>query len=194
MAGKFILVTGGARSGKSLFAEKLAERIGDGRVAYIATAQIYDDEMKDRVALHRSRRPQNWRTYEAPYNAEQAMTVAVEEAGAVLFDCLTLYTSNLLLAPDAPQDKELRFHYIMDAMNKLFARAKSGPASVIFVTNEVGMGIVPENALAREYRDAAGSVNQMATQYADQVYLVVSGLAVDIKKLAANWGKEDANG
>lgn len=193
MAGKIILVTGGARSGKSEFAERYAAR-GGRQVAYIATAQIYDAEMQERVNLHQSRRPASWPTFEAPYNAEEAMAKAVRSAAAVLFDCLTLYTSNLLLAPDAPTDREKRRQVVLDNIQKLLASAKQGNCEVIFVTNEVGLGIVPDNALAREYRDVAGLVNQQVAAQADEVYLVVSGLAVELKKIAVSLEEDERNG
>lgn len=190
MAGKIVLVTGGARSGKSTFAERYAAQ-GKRTVAYIATAQIYDDEMKERVNIHQSRRPANWSTFEAPYKAEQAMAQAVQEADAVLFDCLTLYTSNLLLAPDAPVNREERRQAVLSAIDTLLSSAKQDRADVIFVTNEVGSGIVPDNALAREYRDIAGLVNQKVAGAADEVYLVVSGLAVELKKIAVSLEEGD---
>ena len=193
MAGKIVLVTGGARSGKSTFAERYAAR-GGRPVAYIATAQIYDDEMKERVSIHQSRRPANWPTFEAPYNADEVMAKAVQSAETVLFDCLTLYTSNLLLAPDAPTDREERRQAVLDGIEKLLASAKQGNCDVIFVTNEVGLGIVPDNALAREYRDVAGLVNQKVAANADEVYLVVSGLAVELKKIAVNLEEGELNG
>ena len=189
MIGKIVLVTGGARSGKSVFAEKYAASVG-GRVAYIATAQIYDEEMRLRIELHRKRRPDTWETFEAPYRAEQAMAEAVTTANVVLFDCLTVYTSNLLLAAENYKTAEERCCLIMAQIDALLTSASADTGVVIFVTNEVGMGIVPENALAREYRDLAGSVNQKVAEAADEVYLVVCGLAVEIKKLAANLGKE----
>jgi len=193
MAGKIVLVTGGARSGKSTFAERYAAR-GGRPVAYIATAQIYDDEMKERVSIHQSRRPANWPTFEAPYNADEAMAKAVQSAKTVLFDCLTLYTSNLLLAPDAPTDREERRQSVLNGIEKLLARAKQGNCDVIFVTNEVGLGIVPDNALAREYRDVAGLVNQKVAANADEVYLVVSGLVVELKKIAVSLEEGELNG
>jgi adenosylcobinamide kinase / adenosylcobinamide-phosphate guanylyltransferase len=193
MAGKIVLVTGGARSGKSTFAERYAAR-GGRPVAYIATAQIYDDEMKERVSIHQNRRPANWPTFEAPYNADEAMAKAVQSAKTVLFDCLTLYTSNLLLAPDAPTDREERRQAVLDGIEKLLASAKQGTCDVIFVTNEVGLGIVPDNALAREYRDVAGLVNQKVAANADEVYLVVSGLAVELKKIAVSLEEGELNG
>jgi len=193
MDGKIILVTGGARSGKSLFAEQyaMAQR---GPMAYIATAQIYDQEMESRVALHRQRRADQWQTFEAPYDAHNILELATQEANVILFDCLTLYTSNLLLAPhraDQPTDKS---HYIMEQIDKLLVSARVSQSIVLFVTNEVGMGIVPDNALARQYRDIAGLVNQKVAACADEVYLVVSGLAVEIKKMAVHVNKEATHG
>lgn len=193
MASKLILVTGGARSGKSTFAERYAAK-GGRKVAYIATAQVYDDEMKERVHIHQSRRPADWPTFEAPYKAAEAMAQAVQAADAVLFDCLTLYTSNLLLAPDAPENREERRLAVLGEMDKLLLTARQGNCDVIFVTNEVGLGIVPDNALAREYRDIAGLVNQKVAAAADEVYLVVCGLAVELKKIAVSLGEDELNG
>jgi len=183
MPGKMILVTGGARSGKSVFAEQYAMAEQE-KMAYIATAQIYDQEMKARVALHRERRANDWQTFEAPYNADQAIDAAAKLAKVILFDCLTLYTSNLLLKTDTPNEPEAKYQYIMQEIDKLLASARNSKAVILFVTNEVGMGIVPDNALARQYRDIAGMVNQKVAACADEVYLVVSGLAVEIKKMA----------
>lgn len=183
MGGKIVLVTGGARSGKSTFAEDYASATRK-KVAYIATAQIYDEEMQYRVKLHRTRRPLDWITYEAPYDAHVAMGEAIVRADVVLFDCLTLYTSNLLLAETTPRDPGLRYKYVSEQIDKLLCSASKINSVVIFVTNEVGMGIVPDNALAREYRDLAGLVNQKVAARADEVYLVVSGLPVELKRLA----------
>ena len=193
MNGKIILVTGGARSGKSLFAEQyaIAQR---GNMAYIATAQIYDKEMESRVELHRTRRADQWQTFEAPYDAHQTIKLAAKEANIILFDCITLYTSNLLLAPSSADEREEKFQYIMGQIDKLLNSARESQATVLFVTNEVGMGIVPDNALARQYRDIAGSVNQKVAACADEVYLVISGLAVEIKKIAVNVNKEATHG
>lgn len=183
MSAKIILVTGGARSGKSTYAERYVASVGD-KVAYIATAQVLDGEMESRVALHRHRRPARWQTYEAPYNAEKVLAEVATAVDAVLFDCMTLYVSNLLLSPDAPPTPEERFRQVREKINKLLASAKAGSATVVFVTNEVGLGIVPDNALAREYRDLSGAANQQVAAAADEVYLVVSGLAVELKKIA----------
>lgn len=189
MKGKIILFTGGARSGKSLAAEQYAIAQGES-LAYIATAQIYDQEMESRVALHRQRRANLWTTFEAPYDADQTIKLAGQEAKVILFDCLTLYTSNLLLDPKGPQDPEEKFEYMTKQIDKLLISARESQRTVIFVTNEVGMGVVPDNALARQYRDLSGSANQKVAAAADEVYLVVSGLAVDIKKLAVNFNRE----
>lgn len=183
MKGKIVLVTGGARSGKSVFAERYVASLAK-QVAYIATAQVFDHEMAVRVAQHRQRRPDNWLTYEAPFNAEEIILDLPGSVGAVLFDCLTIYTSNLLLAPYAPETPQDRFLFVQAKIAQLIESARMIAATTVFVTNEVGMGIVPDNAMAREYRDLAGMVNQEAAAAADEAYLVVSGLAVEIKKLA----------
>lgn len=183
MSAKIILVTGGARSGKSTYAERYVASIGSS-VAYIATAQVLDGEMESRVALHRHRRPAEWQIFEAPYDAEKTLAEAVATADAVLFDCMTLYVSNLLLSPDAPPTPEERFALVQRKIALLLESARAGSATVVFVTNEVGLGIVPDNALAREYRDLSGAANQQAAAAADEVYLVVSGLAVELKKIA----------
>lgn len=189
MKGKIILFTGGARSGKSLAAEQYAIAQGQS-LAYIATAQIYDQEMQSRVDLHRQRRADQWQTFEAPYHADQAIEEAAQHGKVILFDCLTLYTSNLLLDPNGPQEPEAKYQYTMEQIDKLISSARKSQSTVIFVTNEVGMGIVPTNALARQYRDLSGSANQKVAAAADEVYLVVSGLAVELKKIAVNFNKE----
>lgn len=184
MTAEVILVTGGARSGKSAFAERYAARYGK-KIAYIATAQIYDHEMRRRVDLHQARRPRDWTTYEAPCEAEKAIAEAAKAHDTILFDCLTLYISNMLCAASAPNDADQRHAEMERHVEALIAHAKKSGRRVIFVTNEVGMGIVPENALAREYRDLAGLANQRVARCADAVYLVASGIPVDIKKLSA---------
>ena len=182
---KIILITGGARSGKSALAEKLARQAGP-QVAYIATAEVGDGEMAERVALHRRRRPAEWQTYEAPMQAENAIDaiVAAKQAELILFDCLTVYTSNALLAQPEDAPVPLRRDSVLAAVDRLLEAAGRFPGVVLFVTNEVGDGIVPDNALAREYRDLAGLVNQKAAQAATEVYWVVCGLPVEIKRQA----------
>ena len=180
--GKIILVTGGARSGKSSFAERLAEKIGNGRAAYIATAQIFDDEMNFRVRLHQARRGENWKTFEAPFAAEEKIFAAGKIFGAILFDCVTIYVSNFLCAANLDDEKFL-YDELRALIQKLIDAAKNSDAVTIFVSNEVGGGIVPENKLARRFRDLAGLANQMLAAQSEKVFLTVAGLAVDLKKL-----------
>jgi len=188
MAGKIILVTGGARSGKSAFAEKLAAQGGQS-VGYIATAQVLDQEMGYRVKLHQQRRPDNWQTYEAPYWADKAITEASASHKVVLFDCITLYLSNLLcLIPEAELTEEKAYAMLVEQVGKLLTAANQAAlqgTTTIFVTNEVGAGIVPENKLARLYRDLSGLANQKLAAAADEVYAVMAGIPVDLKKMNA---------
>ncbi len=184
--GKIILITGGARSGKSTFAEKYAARYGKN-IAYIATAQIYDTEMAYRVSLHKKRRPASWHTYEAPYDAHEALAAAGKDHDLVLFDCLTLYISNLLCRQEDSSDEAGNYELLKEKMNLLLLQARQNRGTTVFVTNEVGAGIVPENQLARAYRDLSGLANQMVGAAADEVYLVVCGLPLNIKRLAESW-------
>lgn len=181
--GKIILITGGARSGKSSFAEDYVTKNGT-KIAYIATSQIYDDEMAYRVKLHQKRRPESWRTYEAPFAAHDAINKAFSEHDTILFDCLTLYLSNYL-CQDTVQSftMEQLNAEVKSMMNSLIKAVTSASAekTCVFVTNEVGAGIVPENALARKYRDLAGLSNQQFANVANEVYFVVSGIPLKIK-------------
>lgn len=178
---KIILVTGGARSGKSRFAEDYVQKSGS-TLAYIATAQIFDTEMARRVALHKKRRESHsWYTIEAPFAAEKAF-LKLKTYDAVLFDCLTIYMSNIICLPEmADMTEQDRQAKIVEAIHKLMAAARKHDGLVVFVTNEVGAGIVPENQLARQYRDIAGICNQYMAQNANEVYLVVSGIPIQLK-------------
>ena len=175
-------MTGGARSGKSSFAEKLALKIGNGRAAYIATAQIFDDEMNFRVKLHRARRGDNWKTFEAPFAAEEKILEAGKTFNTILFDCVTIYVSNFLCEVNL-DDEKILYDNLRELIQKIIDAALSSDATTIFVSNEVGDGIVPENKLARRFRDLAGLANQMIAAHSDKVFLTVAGIAVDIKKL-----------
>lgn len=177
---EIILVTGGARSGKSSFAENLALKLGNGRAAYIATAQIFDDEMAYRVKLHKARRKINWANYEAPFDADKILPNINKKV--ILFDSLTMYLTNWLLTKNL--DDENIFSDFENFMEKLLAAAEKSCATVIFVSDEVGAGIVPENKLARIFRDMLGLANQKIAAQAVKVFLSVAGLAVDIKNLA----------
>lgn len=167
--GKSILITGGARSGKSVFAEDLVLSQGNTPI-YIATAQAFDAEMEARIAAHRRRRDARWSTLDAPLDLACALSES-DNKGPRLVDCLTLWLSNLMHAERDIADET-------DALIDAIARQNM---PVTLVTNEVGGGIVPENALARRFRDAAGEMNQKLAAAVDEVTLVVSGCPLRIK-------------
>ncbi|WP_441235069.1 bifunctional adenosylcobinamide kinase/adenosylcobinamide-phosphate guanylyltransferase [Bradyrhizobium sp. 930_D9_N1_4] len=165
-----ILITGGARSGKSARAEALARSFPDQPPIYIATAEALDAEMEARIARHRARRGTGWVEHEVPLDLVSVLA-ASDGGGARLVDCLTLWLSNLL---HAERDWEREVSELAAALPRL-------RSSVILVTNEVGLGIVPDNALARLYRDAAGIMNQVIADVADEVEFVVAGLPMKLK-------------
>ncbi|MBP8743014.1 MAG: bifunctional adenosylcobinamide kinase/adenosylcobinamide-phosphate guanylyltransferase [Acidaminococcaceae bacterium] len=194
MAGKLVLVIGGARSGKSSFAEKYVLNYGS-KCAYIATAEILDEEMAERVKQHQLRRNgKRWVNFEAPYNADNTVAQAGEAADCILFDCLTLYLSNLMYGKNAPDTFEEKCLYVRNEVDKLLQAAKKTNKTVVFVSNDVGCGIVPDNQMAREYRDVAGWLNQQVGFEADFVFYVMAGQAVDIKKLAFKFEDNPALG
>jgi adenosylcobinamide kinase / adenosylcobinamide-phosphate guanylyltransferase len=184
MSSELIVVLGGARSGKSSYAERLARELGGEDVLYVATAEARDEEMRARIAKHRAARPAGWRTLEAPLKAaERIEEVEREAAGSrvVLLDCLTLLASNALLAAgdDAPPDRaEAAVRAEVDA---LLAAARRSAAAWILVSNEVGLGIVPAYPLGRVYRDALGRANQRCAAEASRVYFMVAGLPMPLK-------------
>lgn len=166
---KTILVTGGARSGKSGIAETKTLQLGRPAI-YIATAQAHDAEMAQRIARHQARRGDDWSTMAEPIEIVEALA-QTDGRGPRLLDCLTLWLSNLMLA-----DRDWQ------SAGDSLARALSVQRSpVVIVTNEVGSGIVPENALARAFRDAAGELNQKIAAVADEVWLAVAGLPLKVK-------------
>ncbi len=194
---QFTLITGGARSGKSRFAELMAAHT-KRPVIYIATAQILDKEMALRVKKHQLQRPSTWRLIEEPLNIRDTLLKLYDEDGIILLDCVTLWLTNLLLSGYVPDDhncfnKTLE-PQILERVQNVAQLARDIKPQVIFVTNEVGQGIVPENPLARAYRDLAGRGNQILAQSADQVYMVVAGIPMEIKhsgeKLLASLLKE----
>ncbi|MDP7151084.1 MAG: bifunctional adenosylcobinamide kinase/adenosylcobinamide-phosphate guanylyltransferase [Paracoccaceae bacterium] len=166
---KSILITGGARSGKSALAERLVKQLGD-RPVYIATAQAFDDEMTQRIAAHQARRGEEWHTISAPLDLVGALNES-DGSQPRLVDCLTLWLTNLMLAE----------RDVSGETADLLATLSKQLAPVVFVTNEVGSGIVPENRLAREFRDAAGALNQRVADACAEVYLAVSGQALKVK-------------
>ena len=252
---KMTFVLGGARSGKSAFAEGLARKYND--VVYIATAEVKDEEMRERIQTHRARRPFNWKTIEAPFRVDRVISNLNEKVGLIYIDCITLYITNMLLSDDADASRgELPFalakddknpppltpparggetkgvttpgewktkgdttlpsldgggkgegekafpdkmansagstdrqreilkqeqSQILGEINKLCKVCRESKSDVIIVSNEVGLGIVPDDALSRVFRDIAGSANQMIADEADEVYFVVAGIAQRIK-------------
>jgi adenosylcobinamide kinase/adenosylcobinamide-phosphate guanylyltransferase len=182
-----ILLTGGARSGKSAFAERLARTLGGDDVVYLATAEPLDEEMAVRIARHRADRPVSWRTLESP-RTPAATLRAQPTARTVILDCLTLLVSNLLLA-SGPEPDEDAVRPVVEAELHALADWASGPSrTLIIVTNEVGLGIVPEMKLARIYRDLLGRANQLLAARAAEVYLLFSGIPVELKRLASGPG------
>lgn len=244
---KITFVLGGARSGKSTFAEELAKKYND--VVYIATAEVKDDEMRERIRAHRARRPFNWKTIESPYHVDRVVADLNGRAGLVFIDCITLYITNLLLRGEIGVSKGERpfaptshtkghessppltpparggetgegaiYHSLdgrgagegekafsdemanptgcsdMQAVNpkqkqeqilaeisKLSRVCRESRSDVIIISNEVGLGIVPDNALSRVFRDIAGFANQTLAEDADEVYFMVAGIAQRIK-------------
>lgn len=195
----FILITGGSRSGKSSFAELLAAHLAlpNRPVTYIATAQIWDEEMAIRVKKHQEQRPASWRLIEEPTNIYDTLLQMKDDDGVILLDCVTLWLTNLLLAKEAvsttlaDSKKTPNNHHpiyekiepkILTIVHEVAQIAKEIKPEVIFVTNEVGQGIVPENPLSRAYRDLAGRSNQILSQSADKVFWVLAGLPMEIKR------------
>lgn len=164
-----VLVLGGARSGKSRHAQRLAESFSQDRL-FVATAQAYDDEMKDRIARHQADRDASWRTIEAPLDLPAAIRGHGIAGRVLLVDCLTLWLSNLLLG-DAD---------VAAASDALLASMRETAADLVLVSNEVGYGIVPENALARRFRDSAGRLNQHVAAACNATDLVVAGIPLRI--------------
>lgn len=181
--GKLILVTGGARSGKSSFAEKLAKEANKD-VTYLATCQALDEEMALRIEEHKKRRPKNWKTIEEPLNASSVIEKEGKSDRVILLDCLALLVANLIFSK-GDSTSELIDQAVLNEIKTLAKVSKDVPASVIIVTNEVGMGIVPEYPLGRAYRDTLGKANQILASEADEVYLLVCGIPVNVKQLQA---------
>ena len=168
-----ILVGGGSRSGKSTYALTLAHQRGEPR-AFVATAQAYDDEMRDRIARHQAERAGEFATCEEPFNLAGAIARLELAHPVIIVDCLTLWLTNLLLQEESAMPVRIA---------AFPAAATASPATVIAVTNEVGCGIVPENALARQFRDLQGRLNQDAAQVSREVYWMVFGCPMKVKQL-----------
>lgn len=191
MPGKLIFITGGIRSGKSTFAEQVTSRLGSD-ITYLATARAFDEETRHRIDLHRQRRPENWTTVEEPLNVTSVINEVGSTTDAILLDCLTMLITNQIFAraesddpanscqePDLSRERQSE---IIEEIKRLAETAKNVPANVIIVSNEVGMTLVSDNFLGRQYQELVGRANQVVAALADEAYLVVAGCPIDLKK------------
>ncbi len=171
---KITFIIGGSRSGKSSFALKEASRIS-GPKAYIATAEALDEEMKERIDKHKIERSKEWDTFEEPVKIAEVIIDLKDKYQTVILDCLTIWLANVL---QIRMDIEIEINKFV---NKLADIKPDSPCHFFIVSNEVGMGIVPENKLGRQFRDLAGMLNQKVAEIADEVYLVTAGIPMKIK-------------
>ncbi len=167
-------IVGGARSGKSWLSQKLGESV-PGKRLFIATAQPLDDEMEKRIESHKVSRGKNWKTAEEPVAISKVVSENEKEYGLILIDCLTVWVSNLLERFDQDEKK------ILEEVKRLAEAIKESGGRFIIVSNEVGMGIVPENKMARQFRELLGIVNQRMAELSDRVILMVSGVSMVLK-------------
>lgn len=184
MAGELILLLGGARSGKSSYALDWATQHA-GRVLFVATAQAFDDEMRERIDRHRAERPEVWATLEAPLNAAAQIAAQLQHIQGsydlVILDCITLLASNILLSLDETASQTEIDQAILQETDALLTAHAESHTTWLVVSNEVGMGVVPPSRLGRTYRDALGRANQRLASAADQVFLLVAGLPWQLK-------------
>jgi adenosylcobinamide kinase/adenosylcobinamide-phosphate guanylyltransferase len=181
--GRLILLLGGARAGKSACAMRLAqdaERASGDEVCFIATAQGLDEDMTKRIARHRTERPTHWRTIEEPCQIDEALR-QVSGAGVVVVDCLTLFVSNWLMRHEDEHECE---QFVRRITRNFLVLARTRQQTIICVSNEVGLGVVPDTSLGRVFRDLLGRVNQEFAAAADEVYLLIAGLPMKLKPIA----------
>jgi len=181
LGAKLILVLGGARGGKSSYAEGLAQELGASDVLYVATAEARDEEMDARITAHQAGRPQGWRTLEAPSLVRIPLADTARGARVVLIDCLTLLTSNAMLSGEAEPNSEEAEASVEAEVDALLGAVADSEGTWIVVTNEVGLGLVPATPLGRAYRDALGRANQRLAARADEVVLMIAGLPLRLK-------------
>ncbi|MFH0942078.1 MAG: bifunctional adenosylcobinamide kinase/adenosylcobinamide-phosphate guanylyltransferase [Chloroflexota bacterium] len=175
MAKKVVLVLGGARSGKSRFAQHLASASGE-KVLFVATAEALDEEMRARITQHRKNRPAHWHTLEITSGLGPRLKAGIGDARTVIIDCLTLLIANLMGNGDTTSEKR-----VIKEIEELIAAVSQLEANFIIVSNEVGLGLVPDNRLGRDFRDLAGKANQLIAKAASDVYFMVAGLPLKVK-------------
>jgi adenosylcobinamide kinase/adenosylcobinamide-phosphate guanylyltransferase len=173
MKKRFILITGGVRSGKSSFGERLSKKLGKEFV-YVATSIPFDKEMKQRVKKHKENRSKIWKVIEEPINVIKVLKKEDKKGKVILLDCLTLLITNWLM-------KKYKENSIEKKIKEIAEFCKNCSSSVVIISNEVGMGIVPKNKLSRLFRDIQGKSNQILAKYADNVYFMVAGLPMRLK-------------
>lgn len=182
--GELILVLGGARSGKTTFAQQLGRELGGENVLFVATAEARDDEMAARIASHRQSRPASWCTLEAPLDVAAVLAQQADAARVVLIDCLSLLVSNVILALGEEPDAAAAQAAVMSEVEGILRVQRAATAAFIIVSNEVGLGLVPPYPLGRLYRDLLGLANQAVAAQASRVYLMVAGIPLDLRALA----------
>jgi adenosylcobinamide kinase/adenosylcobinamide-phosphate guanylyltransferase len=190
--GSLILILGGARSGKSTFAEQRAKELGGDHVLYVATSESKDEEMQERVTKHRAERPPGWGTLEAPRNVAHALRQASPDARVVLLDCMTFLVANHLMDAAAPKenpfdepsanpfDPQIEAEVVTE-VEALVAYVRETDVHLLVVSNEVGLGVVPPYELGRAYRDILGRANQILARHADEVQLLVASIPMKVK-------------
>ena len=177
---ELILILGGARSGKSSFAQQLAAK-ANGNVIFLATSQAGDDEMAERISRHKASRPASWRTIEEPLDLVGLLQIEATSADVVLIDCLTLWVSNILIRDGDSAEEE-----VLKQIGGILDNYRQGNTSYIMVSGEVGMGLVPANPMGRAFRDILGRLNQELARKADKVFMLIAGIPVDIKSLGTS--------
>jgi len=180
---KTTLIIGGARSGKSTLAQEMALKAG-GNVLFVATAEAGDEDMKKRIEMHRKSRPSNWSTLEATTHIGSQITRNKVKARTVIIDCITLLINNIFMRYDENTDADLTEKEVTAEIKELLGCIDRSHAYFIIVTNDVGLGVVPADRVSRLYRDMLGRANQMLAEYANEVFLLVAGIPVVVKKPA----------
>lgn len=181
--GALILISGGARSGKSRLAQELAQKRKGDEVTYLATGEAQDGEMSERIKAHQKTRPSPWKTVEEPLHILPVMQREFQEGRLILLDCMTLWLSNLLLLNPKQKEGEL-FQQVLPILEALVRCQEEAEGDLILVSNEVGMGIIPETPLGRVFRDVNGRMNTFLARKAHQVYLTFFGIPVPLKERA----------